>query len=155
MRSGKVSQLAIATLFMTVGLADAIAQQDQGDVETIFFVELAGEATLADGVLSLRDVDETVLWFSDRPFRDTGSVDLARLVEAWDEGEDSFADNPPNAVLSGMSDEGEVAIVVELMAPRYEVGILSFSYLALSDDVPQSLSNVSLFIDGGDGPFFF
>lgn len=134
---------SVVGVAVTVLMTPAIAQE-----ETILLVELAQSATISDGVLTLHGVDDTVLWFSDRPIRDTGEVALATLIEAWGEGEDSFADDPPNAVLTGMGDEEEVAIVVELTEPSFEDGALSFGYVALADDRQGEFTNVSLFIDG-------
>ncbi len=74
-------------------------------------------------------------------------MDIARLIEAWDHGNDSFEDNPPNAVLTGMSADGEVSIVVVLESPHYENTTLSFRYVAISDVVADRLSNVALLID--------
>ena len=137
--------LATAAIVLSLGAAPTLAQSDDGEV--IFFVELAESATLADGRLTLHGVDETVIWFSDRPFRDTGSVEIARLIDAWDAGDHSFADDPPNAVLTGKSDAGEMAIVVELTGAAYQDGTLAFTYVPLADDHQGDLANVSLFID--------
>ena len=142
-----VCRIVTIVFSLMMGAVQAGAQQDESDTESRLFVKLAQEATLADGVLTLHDVDRSVLWFTDRPFRDSGSMDIAHLIEAWHDGDDSFAENPPNAVLSGMSADGEVAIVVVLMTPRYEDSTLSFHFSAISDDIPDRLSNVALMID--------
>ena len=38
--------------------------------------------------------------FSDRPYRIYGHMKMSALLEQWDSGPDSFAEDPPNAVLS-------------------------------------------------------
>ena len=147
MGARSVCQIVTIAFSLIMGAVQAGAQQDENAAESRLFVKLAQEATLADGILTLHDVDESVLWFTDRPFRDSGSMDIAHLIDAWDDGGDSFADDPPNAVLSGMSVNGEVAIVVVLMAPRYENNALSFRFVAISEVLPGHLSNVALMID--------
>lgn len=142
-----VCQIVTIVLSLVMGAVQAGAQQDEDAAESRIFVKLAQEATLADGILTLHDVGGNMLWFSDRPFPYSGSMDIARLIEACHDGDDSFADNPPNAVLSGMSVDGKVAILVVLIAPRYEDNALSFRFAAITEVLPNRLSNVVLMID--------
>ena len=62
-----------------------------------------------------------VVAFTDRPAREFGSISMTDLAKAWAEGSDSFASDPPNAILNGTyTDEDgtkrQCSIEVELMA---------------------------------------
>ena len=54
----------------------------------------------SDGVLTLSGVSPATLYFSDRPERVVGHMTNEQFVEGWSLGEDNFAADPPNAVLS-------------------------------------------------------
>src|SRR5207248_6967195 len=47
---------------------------------------------------------DLTLFFSDRPQRVVGHLSSRKFVDQWAEGEDSFAQDPPNAVLSFLED---------------------------------------------------
>lgn len=68
------------------------------------FVQHAESVTLQDGLLTLEGIGEDVLYFSDRPHRIVGRSPVEWFVGAWEEGEDSFEANPPNAVLTVKKD---------------------------------------------------
>jgi hypothetical protein len=68
-------------------------------------------------------------------------------VESWDKGDDSFASNPPNAVLSIFHPEGVSDIVVELMDPSLTSGQLTYVVEILDGEMPASGGPSALFID--------
>ena len=66
--------------------------------------------------------------FADRPVRAAGHVLTADFIKQWDEGNDSFAKDPPNATISVLNSDGsaiEDAVVV-LKRPKLEGGDLTF-----------------------------
>jgi len=67
------------------------------EIEALF-VRTAYAVERADGRLVLRGVAPSTLYFSDRPQRDDGHIGTPAFVAIWDEGENSFAADPPNAV---------------------------------------------------------
>ncbi len=77
----------------------------------------ASGATLADGKLTLTDVAPSTIYFSDRPERIAGHMATSTFVASWDQGDDSFAENPPNAALSILGTAAPDDIVVELSHP--------------------------------------
>ena len=84
------------------------------------FVQTARGASSAGGVLTLHAITPSTLFFSDRPQRIVGHLSSAQFVELWGEGENSFAEDPPNAVLSFLEpgDEApEDAVIVDQGAP--------------------------------------
>ena len=111
------------------------------------FVLTAGSATLADGELTMGDVNPATLYFSDRPDRIAGHQTTEEFVAGWGEGEDSFASNPPNATLSVLSGPEPQDVVVVLKEPRLEEGDLIFSVSVLDGNSEVSGGANSLFID--------
>jgi hypothetical protein len=86
------------------------------------FVVNAEEAALSGDTLALTGVSPDVIAFTDRPDRGYGTLSMEELAAAWSEGSDSFADDPPNAIIDGTytNDDGTTSrcsIDVELMAP--------------------------------------
>src|SRR6187200_3315379 len=81
------------------------------------FVQSAHGAEHVDGRLVLKSVTPSTIYFSDRPQRVVGHLGTAEFVEFWGEGEDSFAEDPPNAVLAfiaaGESVPEEVIIEID------------------------------------------
>ena len=67
--------------------------------------------------LTLKHVSSTTYYFADRPYREFGHMTTANFVEEWGEGEDSFADDPPNAVLSTFGDDGVTEALIVLKNP--------------------------------------
>ena len=64
------------------------------------FVQVAKGSKSSDGALTLTGVSPSTLYFSDRPERVVGHMTNQQFVEGWSLGENSFASDPPNAVLS-------------------------------------------------------
>ena len=49
--------------------------------------------------LTLKGMDDKVLYFSDRPVRKAGFMTMTRFMGNWAKGKDSFKANPPNAAI--------------------------------------------------------
>ena len=71
------------------------------------FVQVASGSKSSDGVLTLSGVSPATLYFSDRPERVVGHMTNEQFVEGWSLGDDNFAADPPNAVLSYIDAGGE------------------------------------------------
>ena len=71
------------------------------------------------------------------------------FVSVWDEGDNSFADDPPNAVLSFLDASGSFPedTVVVLSEPQLADGDLSYSVQVLDGKLPDEAGPVALFID--------
>ncbi|MGD1837809.1 MAG: hypothetical protein ACPKPY_07100, partial [Nitrososphaeraceae archaeon] len=71
--------------------------------------------------LELNDVSDKTILFSDRPDRIVKSISTTDFIGNWSVGEDSFAVDPPNAVLVVDEREGQQDItIVELFNPVYD-----------------------------------
>ncbi len=142
--------LGLATLASPL-LARSVAAQDKKatpkhEVEYLF-VQNAKEAHLADGVLTLKGVNPSTLYFSDRPDRIVGHVTTRKFVGHWATGKDSFEVNPPNAVLTILAQNRPEWVVAVLKNPRLKGGALVYDIEIL--DGPKKLDGgpCSLFID--------
>jgi hypothetical protein len=130
--------------------ADAgAAQTSSGDFEALF-VQSARRATSVGDVLTLHDLAPSTLMFSDRPQRIVGHLTTKQFVEGWGHGENSFVDDPPNAVLSFLDDDQEETpadVVVTLTNPRLEWERITYDVDVLDGRLPATTGSCSLFID--------
>ena len=113
------------------------------------FVQIARTVTSDEKTLTLQDVSPSTLYFSDRPERVVGHLTTQQFVEQWTEGPNSFAEDPPNAVLSYVNagaDVPEDAVVI-LRDPVASEGSLTYSIEVLDGVVPAESGAVTLFID--------
>jgi hypothetical protein len=71
------------------------------------------------------------------------------FVDLWDEGDNSFESDPPNAVLSFLDRGADVPqdAVIVIKAPQLDNGQLSYSIDVLEGNVPDVAGPVTLFID--------
>ena len=119
------------------------------EAEQSMFVQTAQSVTSDGKSLTLNGVTPSTLYFSDRPKRIVGHMSTADFVELWSEGDNSFEDDPPNAVLAFLEpgdDVPEDAVVV-IQAPRLADGHLTYSIETLEGTLPTHSGPVTLFID--------
>ena len=89
------------------------------------FVQTSDGATLTDSTLTLTGISPNTGWFTDRPYREAGQVPTEEFLLAWGEGENSFADDPPNADFTCTFGGEVVNYVVELQNPTLLVPYVS------------------------------
>jgi hypothetical protein len=114
------------------------------------FVQVARGSTSTDGELTLTGISPTTLYFSDRPQRVVGHMTTDQFVGLWsEEGENSFAVDPPNAVLSFVDAGGDRPdeCVVILSNPQSDDDSVRYEIEVLEGSVPQSSGSCTLFID--------
>jgi hypothetical protein len=116
------------------------------EIEALFVQSARGMA-YGDGVLTLQGTSPTTLLFSDRPDRITGHIPSEEFFDSWGEGDNSFADDPPNAVLSIFSEDEVNDVVVVLSDPALDGDKWSYSVDILDGEMPASGGASSLFID--------
>jgi hypothetical protein len=113
------------------------------------FVQSATAFSSGPGTITLHGLADSTVYFADRPRREIGHIPSHRFVQLWDPGANSFAVDPPNAVLSFLDEEGtapEDAALV-LREPRLEDDKLSYSVEILDGDLPARFGPCALFID--------
>lgn len=102
----------------------------------------SGGATLEGTTLTLTRVAPNAIIFADRPVRAAGHALTAHLLEEWNDGDDSFGKDPPNATVSVLNNDatGVTDAVVVLTEPNLAGDTVTFNVEVLEG----SLS--------GDGP---
>ena len=122
---------------------------EQIEAEESMFVQIAPGVTSDGATLTLRGVAPATLYFSDRPQRVVGHMATADFEELWDEGDNSFEADPPNAVLSYLEpgDDLPNCAVVVLTEPRLDGDTLSYAIAVLKGAVASQAGPVTLFID--------
>ena len=125
-----------------------VTEQQLEDMEALF-VQTAASMSSDGGRITLQGVSPSTLYFADRPQRDVGHMTSGQFVANWAAGDNSFADNPPNAVLS-FAEPGdrlpEDAVVV-IQDPHLDGDALTYQIKLLDGSVPTSTGPCALFID--------
>ena len=113
------------------------------------FVQVAKGATVADDAMTLVGASPSTLYFSDRPERVVGHMTAKQFVEEWNEGTDSFASDPPNAVLSFVELGADTPsdVVVVLRDPSIGDDSITYAVEVLDGELPRSAGACTLFID--------
>jgi len=143
-----MTPVAASLASCTRGENEAVDTGVDGDQEVEFlFVQNAIAVTLSEGSLSMIGITPETLYFSDRPDRIVGRVTTEEFIDHWSKGEDSFAANPPNAVLSVLQGPAPQDIVVVLQDPRFIADELFYTIEVL--DGPSEIEGgaSALFID--------
>lgn len=122
---------------------------DKLETEESMFVQTAEGFVTEGDTLTLSGVTPSTLYFSDRPKRVVGHMTTADFVDLWDEGENSFEADPPNAVLAFLQpgDDAPEDAVIVLKEPQLEDSRLAYTIDVLEGTVPAETGPVTLFID--------
>jgi hypothetical protein len=122
--------------------------QQLEEIEAMF-VQSAHGMTTSDGTLTFHGLAHSTLFFADRPQRVVGHMHTRKFVDEWGEGENSFAEDPPNAVVSFLEDGDtvpeEVTIVID--DPKLDGDTLTYKVEVLDGTLPAKAGPCSLFID--------
>lgn len=111
------------------------------------FVQTAQSVEIKSNKLILKGVSPNTIFFSDRPERITGHIATAQAMPKWSQGEDSFAADPPNAVLSVFNQDKTRDMVVELSKPVLKGDVLTYDIKVLQGKTIASGGPCTLFID--------
>jgi len=128
-------------------MADDVEKQLE-QIEAMF-VQVAREMATEGDKVKFFGLAPATLFFSDRPQHVVGHLSAKQFVEEWDKGENSFAVDPPNAVISFLEANGERpedAIVV-LKQPHLAGTTITYSVEILEGKLPAQADSVSIFID--------
>ena len=125
-----------------------VTEQQLEDMEALF-VQTAASMTSDGGSITLQGLSPSTLYFSDRPQREVGHMTSRQFVDVWGDGDNSFAQNPPNAVLSFAEPGDRVPedAVVVIQNPRLDGDALTYSIKLLDGTVPTATGPCALFID--------
>jgi len=113
------------------------------------FVQSAHGLTTSNGSVTFHGLAHQTLFFADRPQRVVGHLTSRKFVDQWGEGEDSFADDPPNAVVSFLEDGDTVPeeVTMTISDPHLDGDTLTYTVDILDGMLPASSGPCSLFID--------
>jgi hypothetical protein len=142
---------AIATTVFGAQLASLEAAKAAEGDPMFMFVHVADDikADQGSGKLRLVNVNQQVLFFSDRPERLAGHMKLADYLTEWVKGKDNFGEDPPNATLSVYEPDqpDNTLAVVEITDPVVDGSDLVYSYKLLDGAMPKAGGAATLFID--------
>ncbi|MEX0385883.1 hypothetical protein [Spiribacter onubensis] len=140
----------IATAVMTAASLSTGAFAADDDRAEWLFVQSAEGVELVDETTLVVPLEREIFAFTDRPARDHRYLNAHEFVAVWNDGEDSFADDPPNAVLTWI-ENGEVQeLEVELLDAEVEDHGRSVHYkIAVEGDAsgPAEGIDAALYID--------
>jgi hypothetical protein len=128
-------------------MSDQMIEQLE-EIDALFVQSAMGFESNEDRVM-LRGIAPSTVYFSDRPQRVVGHIGNSDFVSIWSEGEDSFATDPPNAVLAFV-DEGSMMpsdVVITITDPQLDGDDLSYAMTVLEGELPASAAGCTLFID--------
>ena len=113
------------------------------------FVQCAQGMTSSDGTVTFHAPAYSTLFFADRPQRVVGHLHTRKFVNEWGDGENSFAEDPPNAVVSFLEEDDAVPeeVTIELSDPHLTEETLTYKVKVLDGKLPAKAGPCSLFID--------
>jgi hypothetical protein len=131
--------------------ATELASADLSVVEALF-VQTARKFTSDGSTITLGGLTPT-LYFASRPSREVGQLPTVDFVALWTQGADSFAADPPEAVLSffdRLLQPDEIPpddVTVVLRQPVMLGDALTYSIDVVEGSVPAETGGCSVFID--------
>jgi hypothetical protein len=124
-------------------------KKPQTDKIEAMFVQSAHGLTSSRNTLTLNGIGHSTLFFADRPQRVVGHLTSKKFVNEWGDGENSFAEDPPNAVISFL-ENGDAApeeVTVILRDPQIRENNLTYNIEVLDGKLPAKAGPCALFID--------
>jgi hypothetical protein len=128
-----------------------MSEHTEAKIENIeaMFVQSANGLTSSNGSVTLHGLSRSTLFFADRPQRVVGHLHTRKFIDQWGDGENSFAEDPPNAVVSFL-EEGDAVpeeVTLELSDPHLIEETLTYNVKVLDGTLPAKAGPCSLFID--------
>jgi hypothetical protein len=127
----------------------SVNPEPQVDSIEALFVQSARGMTTNNGSVTFHGLAHSTLFFADRPQRIVGHMHSRKFVDEWGEGENSFAEDPPNAVVSFLEDGDMVPedVTMTISDPKLDGDSLTYKVDVLDGKLPASTGPCSLFID--------
>jgi len=113
------------------------------------FVQSAHALTTSADALTLHGLAHATLFFAERPHRVVGPLRSATFIAQWGAGDNSFAVDPPNAVVSFLAAGDAVPedVTLVLRDPQLRGDTLTDTIEVLDGTLPAQAGPCSLFID--------
>ena len=117
----------------------------ESDIPKLFAIQHANSGSISEinenaYSLELNDVSDKTILFSDRHDRIVISVSTSDFIGNWSTGEDSFANDAPNAVLIIDESEKQDIAIIELFNPVYDSDKKTLKY----DVTPDNTTSIEL-----------
>jgi hypothetical protein len=139
------------SIFVIVVLLATLASPALAEEETcdMLFVQDAKAMVFDGSMLTLKEANPNIIFFCDRPVRTAGHMTRDAFMKLVSEGENSFADNPPNAAVSIIDAKGEVIEVVVTLSkkPLVSGNDMVFPIKVIDGELPNAGETVIMFID--------
>ena len=139
------------SIFVIVLLLAAVTLSAHAEDEAcdMLFVQDAKAMVFDGSRLTLKEANPNIIFFCDRPVRIAGHMTRDAFMKLVTEGENSFADNPPNAAVSIVGAKGEVteAVVTLSKRPLVSGNDMVFPIKVLDGELPNTGETVIMFID--------
>src|SRR6516225_869674 len=107
-----------------------MSEKTEQQVKTIeaMFVQVAHGLTSSGDTLTLQGLGPSTLFFADRPERVVGHLSTRTFIDQWGDGANSFADDPPNAVVAFLESGDMIPedVTVMLRDPHLEGNTLTY-----------------------------
>ena len=141
-----MKSIFVLVLLVAILVSPAVAEEETCDM---LFVQDAKTMSFDGSRLTLKDANPNIIFFCDRPVRTAGHMDRNAFMKLVTEGENSFADNPPNAAVSIIDAKGEVTEVVVTLSKRPLVSgnDMVFPIKVIDGELPNAGETVIMFID--------
>jgi hypothetical protein len=145
--------LAGVMLSMVACATTSTTSSPSSDKPQLMFVQIADDVKVdsATSTFRLVKVNQQTLYFSDRPVRIAGHMNMAAYLKEWTSkaGKDNFGADPPNAVLSvyepGQPDNTLAAVKI---TNQVVAGAdLIYTYKVIEGKLPAGGGATSLYID--------
>ena len=142
----RIKSIFVLVLLVAILVSPAVAEEETCDM---LFAQDAKAMVFDGSRLTLKDANPNIIFFCDRPVRTAGHMDRNAFMKLVTEGENSFADNPPNAAVSIIDAKGEVTEVVVTLSKRPLVNgnDMVFPIKLLEGELPNAGETVIMFID--------
>ena len=141
---GRIAGMAVCIAGLVLLVSCASSDPDE---QEWLLLQTAIGGGYADGTLTLEGVAYTVA-FTDRPGREVAHMANDSVAEAWGEGEDSFADDPPNAALGYDIGDTSGQAVVQLNEIIVDGDRITYQVDTLEGELPNGdFDRATLVID--------
>lgn len=137
-----------AAVKATPSIAGGQAQDKEEVCEALFVQDAKGVELKKDSVI-LKEPNDQIIFFCDRPKHEAGFLTWDAFIEVVSSGENSFAENPPNAALSVFDKEGRIHELVLFLIdkPIKEAAKITFPVEYIIGDPSPIDGRVVMFID--------
>ncbi len=104
-QTAPAKQSKVSLLFVTEGPSAQLAPVE-------------GKAGTYTFTMPIRTAKQPVIWFTDRPARDAGTLSMRNFVGLWSEkGTDTFATDPPNVAIVYTSGDKQKTLIATMTSP--------------------------------------